>query len=209
MSTILTERGFYLVYQAQWQNGIIVSYEALLRHISGKDRFPRTIFESFSIAQQQDITILIIEEVQQAISLVSLPIAFNIPARLLSDDIVTRIVQQNKNIPQGFLRCEIVEDEVLDEAHMPSIRALSQAGIELVIDDLIEQYSVDNLSILEAHDLSCIIKVEMRPEFGSMLEQYRSKGYRIIQEGDWVDLSSNDILQSNKLSVPQKLFTFE
>ncbi len=205
MSTILTERGFYLVYQAQWQNGIIVSYEALLRHISGKDRFPRTIFESFSIAQQQDITILIIEEVQQAISLVSLPIAFNIPARLLSDDIVTRIVQQNKNIPQGFLRCEIVEDEALDEVHMPYILALSQAGIELVIDDLIEQYSVENLSILEANDLSCIIKVEMRPKFGSMLEQYRSRGYRIIQEGDWVDLSSNDILQSNRLSFPAQL----
>ncbi len=205
MRDVLVENQLHLVYQAQWHRGSIVSYEALLRQYSEGNSFPRDFFESLPLFQQHQISVAIIQEVIQKIKQIELPIAFNLPARLLTQELIEDLSLYVQYIDKGLLRCEIVEDERLQEYHVPLLHRLTELGISLVIDDLMEKFSLDNLRLLQQWDISCILKIERKAEYDEIMEVYRTQGYIIIQEGDSVILDSDDVLQTYLLSHPVRL----
>ncbi len=207
MNNQFDQVNWYVMYQAQWYKGDIVSYEALLRYGPNTLVFPHARFENLSFIEQQILTKSVVTDVCKLIKKTNVPIAFNLSSTLFDQDFVQDIIDLfiTSSIPSNFLRCEIVEDELLNISHISFLKKFQEVGITLVIDDLIKSNSEANFAFFREHNLPCIIKVETTSEVQDFMDTYRSQGYVIIQEGPNADLESDDIIQSNKMSTPVRL----
>ncbi len=195
------DHDWYLLYQPQYLRGDVVGYEALLRVKGDVTAFPRDLFYSMSRADQQALTLLIAKAVADRIDCdPDHPISFNVSPEIFDRALVDHMIQVASTCPSGYLRIELIEDVELIPAQAQFVQVLAEAGIGIVIDDIPDKYSLQNLELAESLGIPLILKVEMTQATPELMQTLRAKNFTIIQEGEAADINSGDIVQTRKVS---------
>jgi EAL domain-containing protein (putative c-di-GMP-specific phosphodiesterase class I) len=192
---------WYLLYQPQYLKGSVVGYEALLRVEGNVTAFPRDLFYGMSRAEQQELTLLIAKKVDDRIECdPDHPISFNVSPEIFDRAFVDHMIEVASTCPTGYLRVELIEDVELIPAQAQYVQVLAEAGIGIVIDDIPDKYSLQNLEIAESLGIPLTLKVEMTQATPELMQTLRAKNFTIIQEGEAADMNSGDIVQTRKIS---------